>query len=69
VPELEQEFATRIEAHRKIVYKVCRLYCADPADREDLAQEILMQLWRSYPRFDGRCLFSTWMYRTRCRER
>jgi RNA polymerase sigma-70 factor (ECF subfamily) len=28
-----------------------------------LAQEIVVQLWRSYPRFDERKSFSTWMYR------
>jgi RNA polymerase sigma factor (sigma-70 family) len=61
--ERQRQFESRIDEHRKILYKVCRLYCADLNDREDLGQEILVQLWRSYPRFDGRCLFSTWMYR------
>jgi RNA polymerase sigma-70 factor, ECF subfamily len=29
---------------------------------EDLAQETLIEAWRSLPRFDGRCRFSTWLY-------
>jgi len=29
---------------------------------EDLAQETLVEAWRSLPRFDGRCRFSTWLY-------
>lgn len=33
------------------------------ADREDLEQEIIFQLWRSYERFTGKSKFSTWMYR------
>jgi RNA polymerase sigma-70 factor (ECF subfamily) len=57
------EFQTTIDQHRKILYKICHLYCADSADREDLGQEILVQLWRSFPSFDRRCRFSTWMYR------
>ena len=61
--ELQREFQSRMDEHHKIVYKICRLYCFDQTDREDLGQEILVQLWRSYPKFDGRCLFSTWMYR------
>lgn len=61
--ELQEEFQRRIEEHRKLLYKVCNAYCSDRASREDLAQEILFQLWRSYKRFDGRCQFSTWMYR------
>ena len=61
--ERQRQFESRIDEHRKILYKVCRLYCSDQNDREDPGQEILVQLWRSYPRFDERCLFSTWMYR------
>ncbi len=29
---------------------------------EDLAQETLVEAWRSLTRFDGRCRFSTWLY-------
>jgi RNA polymerase sigma-70 factor (ECF subfamily) len=29
---------------------------------EDLAQETLVEAWRSLSRFDGRCRFSTWLY-------
>jgi RNA polymerase sigma-70 factor, ECF subfamily len=39
------------------------MYCEDKDDREDLFQEMLMELWKSYPRFNGRAKFSTWMYR------
>ena len=49
--------------HSGVLHKVCRLYCSDASDREDLAQEILIQLWRSFGSFDGRVRFSTWMYR------
>jgi RNA polymerase sigma factor (sigma-70 family) len=63
VRETEQQFADQIERHRGILFKVCNLYGTSHEDREDLAQEILVQLWRSFPAFDGRCAFSTWMYR------
>ena len=61
--ELQERFQTRIEEHKKILYKVCNSYCWNRDDREDLAQEITIQLWRSFPRFDERRRFSTWMYR------
>jgi RNA polymerase sigma-70 factor (ECF subfamily) len=32
-------------------------------DREDLFQEIVIQLWKAYPKFRGESKFSTWMYR------
>jgi RNA polymerase sigma-70 factor (ECF subfamily) len=57
------DFETRIEQNRKILHKICHAYCRDPNSRDDLAQEILIQLWRAYKSFDGRCQFSTWMYR------
>jgi len=52
-----------LQAHRGIVYKVARSYTRSAADRDDLAQEICMQLWRAFPRYDAGRTFSTWMYR------
>lgn len=56
-------FVDRIDRHRGILFKVANSYCRTAEDREDLVQETIAQLWRSYPRFDGRVAFSTWMYR------
>ena len=61
-PEIEA-FLDRIGAHRNIIHKVGWVYGRDAADREDLEQEILLQLWRSRASFDSRSAFSTWMYR------
>ncbi|MFN8010793.1 MAG: sigma-70 family RNA polymerase sigma factor [Holophagaceae bacterium] len=56
-------FLAQIEPHRGILFKVAGAYTRDPEDLRDLVQDILVQVWRAYPRFDGRCKFSTWMYR------
>jgi RNA polymerase sigma factor (sigma-70 family) len=56
-------FLEALERHRGILVKVGAGYCRNPADRDDLIQEIVAQLWRSFPRYDGRAKFSTWMYR------
>lgn len=63
VPHAQADFVERLERHRGIVVKVAAGYCRQPADREDLMQEMLVQLWRSYPRYNGSASFSTWMYR------
>ena len=53
----------KVQAHQGIIHKVCFVYGQVPADRDDLAQDILLQLWKSFESFDGRSGFSTWMYR------
>jgi RNA polymerase sigma factor (sigma-70 family) len=60
---LEKEFLQIISSHQGILHKVCRMYCDSPEDTEDLFQEMLLQLWRSFPAFGGRSAVSTWMYR------
>src|SRR6056297_4061072 len=59
----KKEFVRLVNESQGIVHKVCRMYCDDDAHREDLFQEIILQLWKSYPTFKGESKFSTWMYR------
>ena len=59
---LDNAFITEINQNMGIVHKVCRLYFVDAQEREDVLQEMMYQLWRSYPAFDRRSKFSTWMY-------
>ncbi len=59
----EDRFLGLLDEHRKILYKVAASYGRTPEDRRDIEQEIVLQLWRSFGRFDGRVKFSTWMYR------
>ncbi|MDM1407755.1 sigma-70 family RNA polymerase sigma factor [Myroides sp. DF42-4-2] len=61
--KLEQEFLERINVHKGILFKVSRLYMDTKADQEDLYQEMICQLWKSYTNFLGASQFSTWMYR------
>ena len=60
---MQEEFVGLVQEHRSLLYKVCRLYCFSEADRQDLFQEMVIQLWRSYPHFRGESKFSTWLYR------
>lgn len=59
----QERFLSLVEENKKILYKVANAYCKDPNDRPDLVQEIVIELWQSFNRFDNRCQFSTWMYR------
>ena len=57
------EFVDRLAQHQRILFKVAYMYCRDRDDRQDLVQEMLIQVWQSYARFDERVQFSTWLYR------
>jgi RNA polymerase sigma factor (sigma-70 family) len=59
----EQEFIRHIKENRGIIYKICNSYCADKDDRDDLGQEIIYNLWKSFNSFNDEFKFSTWMYR------
>ena len=59
----KKEFLEKIAAHQQLIHKICHLYRNNTEDREDLFQEIVYQLWRSYPGFRQQSKFSTWMYR------
>ncbi|HEY4325087.1 MAG TPA: sigma-70 family RNA polymerase sigma factor [Mucilaginibacter sp.] len=59
----DQEFTRLITQNKGIIYKICNTYCADKDDREDLAQEIIYNLWKSFSSFNPGFKFSTWMYR------
>ena len=61
--KLEKEFIQIITENQGIIHKVCSIYCDLEEDRRDLFQEILVQLWKSYPSFRSESKFSTWMYR------
>jgi len=59
----KKEFVRLIQENKGIVFKICNSYCQDKEGREDLAQEIVYQLWRSIQTFHAELKFSTWMYR------
>jgi len=61
--ELQTTYMTLVKDNAGIIYKVIRLYIDDPEDQKDLYQEILLQAWHSFTRFDGRSKFSTWLYK------
>lgn len=60
---MESAFTDMINNHRGILYKVCSLYGMDREDQKDLFQEMILQLWKAFPRFRGDAQPGTWMYR------
>lgn len=56
-------FMTWLGEHGSSVMKVARAYTLTSDECQDLAQEILLQAWRSLPNFEGKSSAATWFYR------
>lgn len=52
-----------VQKNQGIIRKVCNMYCDTVEDRDDLFQEILTQLWKSFSSFRNESKVTTWMYR------
>ena len=61
--ERNRVFEGWIEAHKAILFKVARAYGATHSGREDLFQEIPLQVWHSVDAWRGDCAATTWIYR------
>lgn len=60
---MKEEFLKAISEHQGIILKVCRIYCSDNLEAEDLFQDILLALWKAWPSYKGNSKIGTWMYR------
>lgn len=59
----EARFKEAITAHKGMLHKICRIYQDDADDREDLIQEIMLQLWTALDTYRGESALGTWLYR------
>ncbi len=60
---MEQLFVQTINQNQGILHKVCRIYCRNQEDHNDLFQETVLQLWKAFPSFRNESKITTWMYR------
>ena len=56
-------FIQLLEENKGIIHKISMMYTLNMTDKEDLYQEICLQLWRSYRSYRADSKFSTWLYR------
>ena len=59
----KKQFVDTIQKNIGLIHKAASLYTSNPQDKEDLTQEIIYQLWKSYDSFKNKSSISTWMYR------
>ena len=59
----EEEFLKVFEANVGVVIKIAKAYTNTTYDREDMINDIVLELWRSFDTFKGQSAVSTWIYR------
>ncbi len=59
----QKKFVELISKNEGILYKVTSIYSNGQVDQQDLYQEVVFQLWKSYGSFQNKAKFSTWLYR------
>ena len=52
-----------IREYERVIYKVCYLYTTPNATLSDLYQEVVLNIWKAFPKFRKECKVSTWIYR------
>ena len=60
---MEKEFTKAVREHKDTIYMACYMYSKDNTEVEDLYQEVLINLWKSFSSFEGRSSLKTWIWR------
>ncbi len=61
--EQEREFTLIVQEQKDTIYMVCYMFSKDKEEVQDLYQEVLINLWKSFPQFEGRSTVRTWVWR------
>lgn len=59
----EDDFIEILEKYKKLIFKIANLYGQSQEDKKDLVQEIILQLWKAFPKYNDAYALSTWIYR------
>ncbi|OQA50827.1 MAG: ECF RNA polymerase sigma-E factor [Bacteroidetes bacterium ADurb.Bin302] len=59
----KDQFLDILETNIGIIIKIARAYSKTLHDKEDLINDITLELWKSFGRFKGDSKISTWIYR------
>lgn len=63
IDEQKKIFESWLAQYKRLIFKIIRAYGRTPMDREDLFQDITLQVWRSIPSFRHESAVTTWIYR------
>lgn len=61
--ETEKKFAQMVREQKSTIYLVCYMFSKDNDEVDDLVQEVLVNLWKGFQKFEGRSDIRTWVYK------
>lgn len=61
--KLKEQFLVILDKNIGILIKLSRVYTNVAQDRDDLINDITLELWKSFKSFNGNSKISTWIYR------
>lgn len=59
----ETSFEAALNTNKEKIYRICRIYAITPMEPQDLFQEVVYHIWKSFPSFKGTSQLDTWIYR------
>lgn len=59
----KEQFIRALKENEGFIYKLASAYTNSIDDKQDLVQEIIYQLWKSFKTFRQQSKLSTWIYR------
>lgn len=59
----DSNFIQILEENKDKIYRICRIYAHAPIEPQDLFQEVVYQIWKSFSTFKGKSNISTWIYK------
>lgn len=59
----EPTFIQILEDNKNKIYRICRIYAVSPVEPQDLFQEVVFQVWKSFSTFERKSSISTWIYK------
>lgn len=59
----EEQFTALVREHKATIYAVCYMFSKNADEVNDLFQDVLVNLWQGFSRFEQRSNVKTWFYR------
>ena len=60
---MTETFEQILENNKEKIYRICKIYTVSPLEPQDLFQEVIFAIWKSFSAFKGNSSIDTWIYR------